>query len=104
MKPESAPTYSLQVIQTAVRKGHYWVTRTAAQGAGDLYLDEEDIKDCVLGLEGRDFYKTLPSHRHKGMFQDVYKCRYCGFAIYLKLQLSVQGAGVVISFKRDERA
>jgi hypothetical protein len=102
MTRDRTPSYPLQDIQAAVRKGRYGITRRAAQGAASVYLDEEDIKSCVLGLREMHFFKTMPSVRRPGLAQDVSKCRYAGFAIYLKLQMSRERWAVVVSFKRDE--
>ena len=65
-------TYPLAAAQDAVRRGSYWITRTASQGAMSLHLDESDIRECVLGL-----------------------------AIYVKVQMSPAGEAVIVSFKRD---
>jgi len=98
------PHYSLELIQEAIRQGRYAITTQAARDAAALYLDEGDVKACVLALEERQFYKTMPKRRRPGTNQDVYRCRYCGFAIYTKLQLSPSNSTAVISFKRDEDA
>jgi motility quorum-sensing regulator/GCU-specific mRNA interferase toxin len=70
--------------------------------AAALGLDEDNIKDCVLSLREGDFFKTMPSEKRPGLSQDVYRCRYGGIAVYLKLQKGRGGDAVVISFKRDE--
>jgi hypothetical protein len=98
------PTYPLEDLQEAIRDGDYAITGTAFRGAAQLYLDEEDIRSCVGDLKSGDFYKTMPSNTVPGLMQDVYKCRYHGFALYLKLQRSHGGTTVVISFKQDEDA
>jgi hypothetical protein len=100
----NAPRYRLRAIQAAICQGRYAITQHAAAGAASLYLDEGDIRDCIMALEGRHFFKSMPSWRQPGFGQDVYRCRYCGFAIYTKLQMSKGGTAVVISFKRDESA
>ena len=99
-----APRYRLETIQARIREGRYAITRSAAEGAGTLYLDEDDIKESILGLEDRHFFKSMPSRTRPGMAQDVYRFRCFGFALYAKLQLGIGGTAVVISFKRDECA
>jgi len=96
------PPYPLRDIQRAVEEGRYGITRHAAHGAASVYLDEEDIRACVLGLREKNFFKTMPSVRRPGLAQDVYKCRYAGIPIYLKVQMSRDAWAVVISFKQDE--
>ena len=98
------PTYPLEEAKRAIRDERYWITRQAGLGAGDLFLDEDDIKDCVLRLEMHHFFKTMPSSKRPGLNQDVYKCSYGGLPIYTKLQIGLEGRAVVISFKRDESA
>ena len=90
-------------LQEALRQGAYWITRAAGQGAAALQLDEMDILECVMGLTTASYFKTMPSRTRPGCFQDVYRPRYQGLPIYLKLQMSPEGRAVVISFKRDER-
>lgn len=101
-----SPTYQLAQMQDKVRIGHFQIMKPAQEGAAELGLDEESIKECVCGLTPKDFYKTMPSKKVAGSFQDVYKTEFCGLPIYTKLSLSL-GRGrktVVISFTRDESA
>jgi hypothetical protein len=102
MNRGEGPRYPLRDVKRAVGTGRHAITRSAAQGAAGLYLDEEDIRRCVLGVEGGDFFKIMASVQRPGMSQDVYKCRYGGFSIYLKLQMSREGWAVIASFKQDE--
>lgn len=77
------------------------MTGSAATGARALYLDESDIVECVQALTPKQFRKTMPAGQRPGFFHDVYKTHYCGFAIYVKLQIADDRAWVV-SFKKDE--
>ena len=96
------PTYTLSVMKEAVRKGRYWVTYTALEGASRLNLGPDDIVTCVLELTDHDFYKSMPSRHRPGTFQDVYRPTHDGFNLYVKLQLDRRNETVVISFKSDE--
>ena len=96
--------YLLEEVKSGIRAGRYWITRQAGLDAMDLSLDEDDVKNCVLRLEERHFFKSMPSTRRPGLSQDVYKCRYCGLPIHTKLQIGREVQAVVISFKRDESA
>ncbi len=84
--------------------GAYAITLRAAADAASLYFDEEDIRECILMLEPRHFYKSMQSMKRPGAQQDVYRCRHHGIAIYAKMQIGAGGRVVVISFKRDESA
>lgn len=100
------PRYPLERVQALILGGEkgYRISRVARDGAAELHLDEQDIVACVCRLDDGDFYKSMPAEKSLGDWQDVYKAKYCGFSIYLKVQI-VERAGsvaVVISFKRDE--
>lgn len=101
---DSNPTYSLEDLQAKVRIGHYAITLRAAESAGEMGMDEGDIKECIRALTEADFYKTMPSDKVPGTFQDVYKTEWNGKPIYAKLTLRSPGSrAVVVSFKRDQR-
>jgi len=46
-----------------------------------------DVIDCVCGLTEDDYEQTLESTACPGTFQDVYKPRHQGFAVYLKARM-----------------
>jgi hypothetical protein len=100
------PRYSLKRVQELVDAGHdhYYITESARLGAQSIFLDEEDIVECVCSLTEDDYEKTLDSRRFPGTFQDVYKPRFYGLRIYLKVTLDEDEMAVIISFKRDESA
>lgn len=104
MRVSRTAYYPLEEIQRAVGNGAYAITRRAAADAASLYFDEDDVKDCILMLQPRHFFKSMPSMTRPGSRQDVYLCRYQGIAIYTKMQIGARGRAVVISFKRDENA
>jgi hypothetical protein len=95
--------FSLLRMQARVAFGEeeYRITQSARIGAQALYLDEDDIVACIRGLTESDYEQTLSSTAMPGTYQDVYKCRYHGFEIYLKLRLVEDRLVVVISFKQN---
>jgi len=97
------PKYSLEQIQEFAAAGGTRVkfTRSALEGARILYLNAADIVACVCGLTEHDYEQTLESTRFPGTFQDVYKPRYQGFEIYLKVRLIEDRKTLVISFKKN---
>lgn len=95
-------SHDLSAIQAAMRARLYVILRGARDGAAELHLDEADVCACVLGLDGGDFYKTMESDKRPGLWQDVYRPRYAGYALYVKVQLDARSGAVVISFKRDQ--
>lgn len=99
MSTKRIPTYDLSEIQRSVAAGQYRVTRSALDGASALGMDESDVVACVLGLTRANFYKSMEAGKAPGLWQDVYRPNYQGEALYVKLQVAVPGAAVVISFK-----
>lgn len=99
-----AATYQLTVVHALLKEGRYRVTATAAATAHVLGLDAIDLVDCIAGLTRADFYKTMPSERIEGLWQDVYRPTWCGVALYVKLQIvELRAAGsvlVIVSFKK----
>jgi hypothetical protein len=95
------PRYSLERIQQLVVAGRIRITNSAEQGAESLYLLDEDIIECICQLSDDDYEQTLESTKFPGTFQEVYKPRYRGYAIYLKLQLIGDRDVLLISFKQD---
>lgn len=98
------PSYPLPLIKECFREGRYVITASAMRGAEGLELDDQDIVECIERLEKEHFYKTMPAAKVPGLMQDVYKIRYSGVPIYLKVQMSQTGKAVAISFKLDESA
>lgn len=97
------PSYPLEQIKQLIQQRNFRITETALQGAAMMNFLDEDIIDCVTTCLGDShFYKTMPAERVPGLMQDVYKIRYEGERVYLRLQISKSGHAVVIAFKADE--
>lgn len=92
-----SPSFDLAELLHQIEIGHYSITRSARDGAASMYLDEDDILDCVTGLAEVDFYKSMESRKRPGTFQDVYRRRYHSFPIYLKLGQTRDGCVVIPS-------
>ena len=76
------------------------VTRSGRQGAATLgYFDEESMVARVLRLTSREFYKSMTRYENSKIWQDVYQTYDGETGIYIKLQKSLDGKGVIISFK-----
>jgi hypothetical protein len=91
-------------VQELAKAGspHVLVTRSATAGARSLYMTVVDVINCVCALTEDDYEQTLESKKFPGTFQDVYKPRYQGFAIYLKVRMVEDRQTIIISFKRNE--
>ena len=97
------PHYALELVKALIANRRYRVTLTAAKGAGELGLDERDVIDCALALDESHFFKSMDSTRMAGRRQDVYRPRWAGFDLYMKVQIVGQhpaDTAVIISFKR----
>jgi hypothetical protein len=82
-------------------------TKQALSDALRLGLDSEDIEQVVRELRPAHFYKSMPATRVQGAWQDVYKLKYMGIPLYIKIQLLERAKSVitvVIAFKEDESA
>jgi hypothetical protein len=97
------PTYSLLQVKQLFQENNYLITYTALQTAAAIGFLDDDILDCVVNhLDESHFYKTMPAEKLPGLMQDVYKLRYEGVRVYLKLQVNKGGCAVLVSFKENE--
>lgn len=94
----SKPKYDLSKIKKLLcDSDSYIITSKAHHGAAELgYMDAESIIGLVENIEEDDFYKTMPSEKVQGLWQDVYHVNDGNNKIYIKLQLSVNGKKVVV--------
>ncbi len=97
------PHYALSSVKTLIRQDAYRVTRTALQcAARDFgYVEVSQLAECVLGFEGKDFYKSMTTLHDSALWQDVYHPRIAETPAYVKVQI-VDDTTVVISFKSLE--
>jgi hypothetical protein len=100
-------TYPLTLIKKLVESGSYLITNVAAQsGKSDFGFDQYEILKHIKALKASEFYKTMPSEKISGLWQDVYRQSLTingttAFA-YVKLQVNEFLGGqkaVVISYK-----
>ena len=97
------PSYPLEQIKRFLDEGNFRITLTALETAALMNFLDDDIVDCVTNyLSESHFYKTMPATQISGLMQDVYKIRYEGRRVYIKLQINEAGCAVVVSFKEDE--
>lgn len=99
------PHYDLALIQArAVDPAMRSISTTAYVDAQTIGIDEGGVWRCVQSLTPNDFYKKMPAKKMPGLWQDVYKPRYSGHSLYVKVQVLKDGTVRVISFKEDESA
>ncbi|MBI2340596.1 MAG: type II toxin-antitoxin system MqsR family toxin [Deltaproteobacteria bacterium] len=97
------PYYSLAKIKSLIQRGLYRISNAAFYGARLLGLnDEEAVVNVIVKLQGKDFYKSMESHRFSGTWQDVYRPLISGRMAYVKLQISAEKEAVIIQFKAKD--
>lgn len=69
-----------------------------------LDWDRDDVEQCLLDLEPRDFDRSQRSFvpGHEGKWQDYYRLAWGGKRLFIKIQLDANRP-VVISFKEDDQ-
>lgn len=92
--------YPLERIKKLVFEGNWRATAMALANAWtDFGFLQSDIRDVLLRLGPRDFYKSMTSHADAAYWQDVYRPVLNGIMGYLKISI-VDDQIVVIQFKR----
>lgn len=95
------PHYGLDTLKMLLlHESTRIITRSARQGAATLgYFDNESMVARILKLSSREFYKSMNTYGNSAIWQDVYRTNDGNVGIYIKLQKSLDGKGVIISFK-----
>ncbi len=97
------PHYSLSRIQELLwNPSTRRVTATSRVGAAKFNWGEQDIVQCILDLTHQDFYKSMTSKHNTKLWQDVYRPTFRTVDVYVKLQIALDGRGVVILFKERQ--
>ncbi len=94
------PHYSLSRLQELVRDpATRQITASSRRGATEFNWSEEEIVQCIVGLTRQDFYKSMTTYQNSKIWQNVYRPTFRRVELYVKLQISPNEEGVVISFK-----
>ncbi len=72
-------------------------TFTALSGAAALGMDFDGMLGAVRALTTKDFYKSMTTHAHHSVWQDVYRPITSSREVYLKL--TVIDDVLIVSFK-----
>lgn len=93
------PHYSLELVQELVQKSKWRVTVQARKNAlNDFRIETPGIRNVVLNLKRKDFYKSMASHHNHTLWQDVYHPLVGNKTAYVKVQI-ISSSTVVIQFK-----
>lgn len=97
------PHYDLAELKKLIaNKTTGEITSTSIRNAHALDISRTKIIEIVLSITSGDFYKSMTVHENNKIWQDVYKPRYGDLRLYIKLQIKLDGKGIVIQFKKDE--
>lgn len=98
-----APHYDLTHVQELIRTGK--VAYNVTKDARALGIAKQGMKECLCALEAEHFHKTSRDWHVPEEWQDVYRCRFCDIALYIKFTMrTLEGRIVMVtSFKRDEK-
>ena len=100
MTEKRKPHYPLNKVKAAFADpGALNRTNTALQGADDLDLDDAEVVTIIQALSIKDFDKSMTSDADHTVWQDVYRPKVGGRALYVKFTLDTQKALYLISFK-----
>ena len=95
------PHYSLKQIQTIVADANSQpFTVTALRGGLAMGLTEKEMRQIVLNLSMRDFYKSMTTHSDHRVWQDVYNgVTEDQVKVYIKVTCYADDKPPVIQFK-----
>lgn len=97
------PHYSLAELKKLIANEKMGeITRISIRNAHELGISSTEIIEIVLSLTSDDFYKSMSTYENNKIWQDVYKPRHDDVGLYIKLQVKLDGKGIVIQFKKDE--
>ncbi len=91
------PHCKLESVKSLIAQGKLRKTASAVLGAATLGLGERDMRDVLMSLGPRDFYKSMTTHADHQVWQDVYLPVTRFGVLYIKL--TVVDDVLVVSFK-----
>ena len=96
------PHYKLSEVQKIVSNPDSQpFTITALRGGLELGLTEQEMRQAVLALSRRDFYKAMTTYEDQRVWQDVYHgITPDGISVYVKITGFTDGRPPVIQFKK----
>lgn len=101
---KTTPTYDLDELKRLLADSATRIIcqRDRAEAASLGYADDDDMVERVNQLRPDELFKSMPAAKRPGLWQDVYKTdEGNGDKLYIKLQKSNDGKGVIISFKKE---
>ena len=96
-----SPQYSLALVQAVVADfASRPFTMTALRGGLELGLTESEMRQVIMKLSRRNFYKSMTTHANHKEWQDVYHgITEEGIPVYIKITAYADGRPPIIQFK-----
>jgi motility quorum-sensing regulator / GCU-specific mRNA interferase toxin len=96
----NGPTHDLEAIKAACADTRSLnITGAALRDAAALGYGSEEIVEVIQGIEAAHFYKTMPSEKRPGYWQDVYRVPDRGTELYVKFTSDTVTEFKLLSFK-----
>ncbi|UIF86455.1 type II toxin-antitoxin system MqsR family toxin [Cupriavidus sp. UYPR2.512] len=89
--------YKLAKVHELLDAGRMRMTRSAYAGATQMGLERRVVRDILLQLSPKDFYKSMTTYQDHRVWQDVYRPVTPYGSVYVKL--TVTEGVLVVSFK-----
>lgn len=98
------PTYQLTEVRRLIIEERFKLSNSARKAIDLLGFSKTKIKETILELESKDFYKSTTEYANHKVWQDVYKKTVRNVRLYIKLKVvKINGQLLLItSFKEDE--
>lgn len=94
------PHYPLALVKRLIAdKQHDPFTQSAKNGAAEMGLDSDELREIIKALVARDFYKSMTTHTSHQVWQDVYRPVTRLGVAYVKVTIYPQENLIVVSFK-----
>jgi motility quorum-sensing regulator / GCU-specific mRNA interferase toxin len=99
-KAKDGPTHDLETIKVVFSdtKG-LSITGSALKDAAALGYGSEEIIEVIQSIESGHFYKTMPSEKRPGYWQDVYRVPDGDVELYVKFTSDTVTEFKLLSFK-----
>ncbi len=97
------PTYQLTEIKELVSEGRFRLTLTAKKSADTLGITTNGVKETILALEAKHFYKSMTEYANHTVWQDVYRKTVAEKELYIKLKMTRIKEKIVLILSFKER-
>ena len=100
MAKQNEPTHDLAAIKSAFSNTTGLnITGSALRDAAALGYGSEEIIQTIQSIEAAHFYKSMPSEKTPGLWQDVYRVPDGDIELYVKFTSDTVTEFKLLSFK-----